>query len=99
MRVHHAARNLQLHRVRAVAELFDHHQLLIGRDGDDIHPVDAVENDEVVFFASARRNFFVRPHRENAEVADGRGTDFLPGLDHVARGGGGGGGGGEGGEG
>ena len=40
VRIHHAAGNLQLNGVRAVAILLDHHELLVRRDGDDVYPVD-----------------------------------------------------------
>ena len=68
--VHHAAGNLQLDGVRAVTKLLDHHEPLVGRDGDDVNPVDAVEDEEVVFLAGARRNFKIRAQLEDAEVTE-----------------------------
>jgi hypothetical protein len=82
-RVHHAAGNLQLDGVRAVTILLDHHKSLVGRDGDDVDPVDAVEDEEVVFLASARGYFEIRSQLENAEIADEFGTDFFPRFNHA----------------
>jgi len=82
-RVHHAAGNLQLDGVRAVTILLDHHEPPVGRDGDDVDPVDAVEDEEIVFLAGARGNFHVGAQFEDAKVADEFGADFLPRFNHV----------------
>ena len=68
--VHHTAGNLQLDGVRAVTILLDHHEPLVGRDGDDVDPVDAVEDVEVVFLAGARGNFQMRMQFENPKITD-----------------------------
>ena len=81
-RVHHAAGNLQLDGVRAVPILLDHHDLPVGRDGDDVDPVDAVEDEEVVLLAGARIDGGVGAQLEDAEIADEFGTDGFPGLNH-----------------
>ena len=81
-RVHHAAGNLQLDGVRAVAILLDHHELLVGRDGDDVDPVDGIKNVEVMLLAGARRDFYVGVQLEDAEVADEFGADLFPRLNH-----------------
>ena len=80
--VHHAAGNLQFHGVRAVPVLLDHHEHSVGREGDDVDPVNTVEDVIIVFLAGTRRNFHVGAQFEDAEVADGRRTDFFPRLGH-----------------
>jgi len=83
VRIHHAAGNLQFNGAGPVAILLDHHELLVGRDGDDVDPVDAVEDEEVVLFAGARVDGGVRAQLEDAEVADEFGAGFLPWFDHA----------------
>jgi len=82
-RVHHAAGNLQFDGIRAVAILLDHHELLVGRDGDDVDPVDAVEDVEVVFLAGARGNLEIGAQLKDAEIADEFGTDCFPRFNHA----------------
>jgi len=82
-RVHHAAGNLQLDGVRAVTILLDEHELPFGRDGDDVDPVDAVEDEEIMFPAGARGNLEIGAQLEDAEVADEFGTNFFPRFYHA----------------
>ena len=70
--VHHATGNLQFHGIRAVPELLDHHDLLIGGNGHDVDPVDAVENKEIVFLAGARRNADVGAQLKDAVIPERR---------------------------
>jgi hypothetical protein len=49
-----AAGNFQFDRVRPVAILLNHHKLLLGCDGDNVHPIDAVNDVEVVLSAGPR---------------------------------------------
>ena len=53
-RVDHAAGNLQFDRFGPVPELLDHHQLLVRREGDHVHPVDAIDDVEIVLLVGAR---------------------------------------------
>ena len=50
--------------------MLDHHKLIVRRDGDDVDPVDGINDEEIVFLACARGNFFVRTQSEDAEIAD-----------------------------
>ena len=52
------------------AVLLHHHQLLVGREGDDIDPVDTFEDVKIVFLAGARREADVRAQLEDAEITD-----------------------------
>ena len=81
-RIHHAAGDFEFHGVRAVAVLLHHHELLVGRNGNDVDPVDAVEDVKIVFLAGARRDFHVRPQFEDAEITDELRTDLFPRLNH-----------------
>src|SRR5205823_2204621 len=60
------------------------HQLPLGSQRDHIDPINAVENVELVSFASSRRDLLVRADREDAKVSGWFGACFLPGLDHLA---------------
>jgi len=50
---------------------------------DDVDPINAVEDVEIVLPSGARRKFHVGPQFEDAEIADGRRTDLFPGPDHL----------------
>ena len=83
LRVNDAAGDFQLHRVRALAILLDHHQLPVGCDGDDVDPIDAVEDEEVMFFAGAWVDTEVGTQLEDAKITDEFGTDFFPRFNHA----------------
>ena len=46
-------------------ELFNHDKLLVGRDGDDIHPVYAIEDEKLVRLVRAGRNLLVGTKAKN----------------------------------
>ena len=52
--VHHAAWNFQFDGVRALAKLLDHDQLIVRSEGDDVYPIDGVDDKELVLDARAR---------------------------------------------
>ena len=54
MGVHHAAGNFQFYRVRAVAVLLNHHEILVRRDGNNVHPIDAINDDKLMLLVCAR---------------------------------------------
>src|SRR5262249_21687821 len=80
--VHYTARDFQLDGVGTVSILLDEHQLLIGRAGDDIDPVDTIEHKEIVLAARARRNLPVAAQSEHAEIAKRLRTKLGPRLNH-----------------
>jgi hypothetical protein len=63
--------------------LLHHHQLLIGSERNDVHPVDGLEHEEFVVFARARRDFEIGSNPEDSEITDSPGTDFFPRPDHL----------------
>ena len=80
--IHHASRDFQLDGVRAMAILLHHHQLIFGRERNNIDPIDAINDEEIVFALRARRNLPVGADRKDAEIANRPGTDFFPRLNH-----------------
>src|SRR6266568_8649684 len=62
--------------------LLDHDQLPVRGHRQHVHPIHAFDHVKVVPLTRPRGNLFVRTHREDAEVADGLGADFLPGSNH-----------------
>src|ERR1035441_10411992 len=80
-RAHIARRGFQLDGPGAMPVLLDHHQMPVGRDGDDVHPVDAINHIDVMLLPGAGGDDPVGAEGEDAEIADVLGADFLPGLD------------------
>ena len=62
--------------------LLDHHQMIVRRDRDNVHPIYGVDHEHFVFTAVARWNFAVGTKRKDAKIAQQFGTDLSPGLDH-----------------
>jgi hypothetical protein len=65
--------------------LLDHHQLLVGRDGYDVDPIDAVEDKEIMFLACAWVDAEVGTQLEDAKITDKFGADFFPRSNHSER--------------
>ena len=80
--IHQAAGDFQFDGVGALAILFDQDHLLIRGEGDDVDPVDAINDKEAVFAAGARGDFEVFAEGEDAEIAEVFGGGFAPGMDH-----------------
>src|SRR6266498_1793841 len=62
--------------------LFNHDQLPIRGHRQHVHPIHAFDHVKVVPLAGARGDFFIRTHREDAEIPDRLGAEFLPGPNH-----------------
>lgn len=65
-----------------MAELFDHNDLLVGGDGDDIDPIDGVDDKKVVLLSGSGRAFDFGADLEDTKIADGRRFDFGPWFNH-----------------
>ncbi len=81
--IHDPAGNFQFHRVGAVPVLFHQHDLLIRRQGDNIHPIHRVQHIKFVLPAGPGRLFQVFADLEDLEVAQQGGIELGPGFDHV----------------
>src|SRR5439155_16874432 len=68
--VHHPAGDFQIHGVPAMPILLYHHQKVVRSHGDDVDPVHAVDDKELVLVAGARGDGAVGPQSENAEVTE-----------------------------
>lgn len=80
--IDHAAGHFEFDRFGAVAELFDHDDLLVGGDGHDIDPIDGVDDKKVVFLAGPGRTFDFGADLEDTKITEGRRFDFGPWFDH-----------------
>jgi hypothetical protein len=81
--VHHAAGNFEFHGVGAEAVLLHHDKFLSGSEGDDVHPMDAFEDEKVVLLLGARGDIGIRAQLEDAKIAQQLGADFFPGTAHA----------------
>jgi len=83
--VHHPAWDLEFDAVSPMPELLDQDRLAVVGEGDDIDPIRAVEDIEVMGLPRARRDPTLFPGAEDAEVAEHGGLDCGPGFDHWER--------------
>ena len=83
--IHDPAGNLQLHGLGAVAELLDHHELLMRRDRDDVDPVANLDLEEIVFDTVARRALADVENLEEPEVGSFASFKHFPRSDHSPR--------------
>ena len=82
--VHHAAGNFQLHGFRALPVLLDQHYLTFRREGDDVHPVGALEDDHLMLGAGARVGGVVLADFKNSMIANHAARVLFPFADLVA---------------
>ena len=81
--IHHAAGDFEFDGIGTVAVLVDHDELASGGEGDDVHPIDGLDDVKIVLLAGAGGNLKIGADGEDAEVADRFGADFFPGLDRA----------------
>jgi len=77
-----SARDLQFHRLGAVAELFHEDQISARGQCDDIDPIGAVDDVKIVLRPGAWRLLAVGANGEAAKI--GEGTGEISGLDLIA---------------
>lgn len=83
--IDYAAWNFQFGGISAVAVLFDHDQLSLRCQGDDVDPIGALEDVHVVCAARARRRLQVTSDLEYTIFTKFCGFDQRPGLNHESR--------------
>ena len=71
------------HRVRAMPKLLHHHQFLLRRYGDDVHPVGAINHKEIMLRLRARRHFPIRAYGEDSKIPERLCAGLLPGANRV----------------
>jgi hypothetical protein len=76
--VEHASGDLEFDGIGAMPVLFDHHELAVLGDRARIHPVDAVDDVEVVLLAGSGGDLDVGADREDPEVPDRSGAQARP---------------------
>src|SRR5262245_27225643 len=83
--VHHAAGHFQFDGVGTMTVLLDHDEMVVPSQGDHIHPVDTVDDEDFMLLRCAWRHRPVSPQAENSEVADGSGANPFPRFDHIGK--------------
>jgi hypothetical protein len=64
--------------------LLYHHELVLRREGDDVHPIDAFEHKKVVLLLRARGNKSIRAQFKDAEITQLFAASFFPGTAHLS---------------
>src|ERR1043165_9910757 len=59
----------QLYRVVAMAKLLDHHQLIVGREGHHVNPIDTLDDEKIVRLLGPWRDFLIGSNAKNPEIA------------------------------